>query len=128
MQLVAGATTITLPNDLQWIDEYTWQAVEQSTDRGLTGALIVDVGTRIAGRPITLQGQQDMGWVLRSTLDALRSLAQLPGQEMTLTNAEVTVFDVVFAHPDAIDAAPVYFVSPAVAARPYVVTLKFLTI
>ena len=30
--------TITLPDDLLWINEFEWNPVEQTTERSLTGA------------------------------------------------------------------------------------------
>lgn len=128
MQLVAGSTTIDIPNDLEWVNEYGWSEVEQSTDRSVTGALIVEHGTKTAGRPITLQGRDDQGWVSRSTLDALYSLAAVPGQVMTLTNAEGNVYSVIFDHTaGAIEARRAYFITPANASTDYAVTLRFLT-
>lgn len=45
-----GTTTIELPPDLHWRDEFSWTPVEQSTEYSLTGALIVQSGARQAGR------------------------------------------------------------------------------
>ena len=33
--------TITLPDDLLWINEFEWNPVKQTTERRLTGALLV---------------------------------------------------------------------------------------
>lgn len=128
MQLVAGTTTIDLPDDLQWTDEYAWSPVEQAEEYAVTGALVVDVAARQAGRPITYEGS-DTVWVSRATVAALRSLAAVPGQEMVLTNAESGVFNVIFNHrAGAIEARPVLFSAPLDAADQYVITLRFLEI
>lgn len=39
---------------LEWIDEWDWDPVAQEQDRSLTGALIVQEGVKLYGRPITL--------------------------------------------------------------------------
>jgi hypothetical protein len=62
---------ISLDADMTWVDEFNWPTVIRSTEYSLTGALIVDSGQRLAGRPITLQGDQSGGWITRSTVDAL---------------------------------------------------------
>ena len=48
--------TITLPDDLRWINEFEWNPVEQTTERSLTGALLVQEGQLTHGRPIVLWG------------------------------------------------------------------------
>ncbi len=107
--------SVSLPGDLLWIDEFNWPTVIRSTEYALTGALIVDAGQRLAGRPITLAGSADGGWVTRATVDALRVLAcALPGQYV-LALAEGRSFNVVFAPEDAISAEPVVdFSNPGV--------------
>ena len=55
--------TITLPDDLLWINEFEWNPVKQNTERSLTGALLVQEGQLINGRPIFLSGNGEAGWV-----------------------------------------------------------------
>lgn len=70
---------ITLPDDLVWPDELEWLPVEQTTDYATGGALIIQTGVKLAGRPINLSGL-----VTRSVLLNLRTLAAIP-IEHTLT-------------------------------------------
>ena len=44
---------IELPRGMLWVDEFNWSALQKSVERGITGAQIIDVVSRIAGRPIT---------------------------------------------------------------------------
>lgn len=79
---------VQLPQDLKWVDEVTWSPVQQSTDVTLSGALVVQESKQLKGRPITLQGKTDMGWIKRSTLDTLLSMRLLAGFVMNLQYVE----------------------------------------
>lgn len=104
-----GTTTLDLHPDLYWNDEQLWTPVEQTVQRTITGALIVSVATKTAGRPITLQPEDDSSaWMPRQTLEQLRNWAAVPGQQLTLT-LRGTARTVMFRHHDgsAIEATPV---------------------
>lgn len=122
-------TTVSLPDDLQWTDEYAWSAVEQTTEYSVTGALVVDVAERVAGRPVTLVSG-DQVWVSRATLDQLLTLANQPGKVMSLTLADDRVFQVMFRlHAGAgIDARPVLFSAPMAAGDWYTLTLNLMEV
>ena len=78
------STTLTLPDDLLWTDEFTWQPVEQRTEYSITGALILEAAAKQSGRAITLAGDDFSGWISRADLLTLRTWAALPAQEFTL--------------------------------------------
>jgi hypothetical protein len=119
---------VPLPADMVWTDELTWPTVIKSTEYTLTGALVVDSGQRLAGRPITLAGGDDHGWITRATIDALRTLASaLPG-EFVLTLADARSFNVVFAPEDALQAEPVFPVADPGADWWYVATVKLIEV
>lgn len=76
---------ITLPEDLEWSDEYDWSPVGQEIAISMTGALIIEEAAQIKGRPITLQGNDDRSsWASRGVVEALRVKAASPGLSMTL--------------------------------------------
>ena len=79
-----GATTVTLPGGLDWTDEFTWSPVEQTATPSVTGALIVQIGSRVSGRPITLDGRDSRAWIKRAQCDQLNAWAALPGAEFSL--------------------------------------------
>ena len=54
--------SIAVPRGMVWVDEFDWVPVERAVTYSLTGALLVDVAPRLAGRPITLARA---GWTLR---------------------------------------------------------------
>jgi len=77
---MASLGGVTLPDDAVWTDEFAWSAVARSEEYSLTGALIVQVGVKLAGRPITV----DAGWLARSVLLSLETLAAAADASYTL--------------------------------------------
>jgi hypothetical protein len=114
MQLknLTDGAVLALPDDLLWSDEHAWTPAVASVAYSLTGALVVESATRLAGRPITLVGPIDMAWVPRSTLTALYAWAAVAPTETAgrfeLTLRDARVFTVAFRHADTpIEAEPV---------------------
>lgn len=123
-----NGAALALPDDLYWSDEASWQPVAQSAERTITGALVVQVHARIAGRPITLEPPGgDGAWMTRADLDALLAWAAVPGGEMTLTLRGVDHL-VVWRHQDApaIQARPVVPFSDVAPGDFYTATLRFM--
>ena len=86
-------TTLELPADMRWRDEFDWQALAQSqVQYSLGGSAIIQQGTMLAGRPVTLAGEWI--WLDRATLTTLAAWADVPELEMTL------------AHPSSTSALP----------------------
>ena len=131
--LARGLEVITLPPDLLWEDEFAWSPVSQSTERSITGALLVDVGTRQDGRPITLTGTERHAWLQRTEVQALRVWLALPEQVFALT-INGAVFDVLFDHGTdetsrAFVVAPLIDYSDPQGHHYYCsVTLRFITV
>ena len=107
MAITLGA--IILPATLVWEDEFTWSPVAQSTEYSLTGALIVQEATKLAGRPITLVGKSDSnahtGGISRTDLLALQTALNVTGATWTLTLHDARTFTVA-AQQDPLDAEP----------------------
>lgn len=122
--------TLTLPDDLLWINEFQWNPVEQSQERTLTGALLVHEQGKQYGRSIELSGGQDAGWVSRSTVTSLLTLSETAHQIMTLTLPDLRQFSVIF---DRSSGSPVEAQQILPFAFPdddyqYSLTLKLLTV
>jgi hypothetical protein len=99
---------VELPDDLEWVDEFTWTPVAQSMEYGATGALFIQESEKQAGRTITLEGEEDMCWVPRSTVLALRALYAQTDNEMTLTLEDDRTFQVRFLQSgNPIEVSPV---------------------
>lgn len=124
----ASSTTITLPNALEWTDEYTWSPVEQTSTYTTTGALLIEEATKQAGRPITLEGAIDRTWCPRSMVDQLHAWAQTAGTVLTLT-LRGAPHSVIFDHSkSALQGLPVLFYQDASVASDdwYYPTLRFI--
>ena len=121
--------TITLPDDLLWMNEFNWNPVEQSTERSLTGALLIQEQEKLHGRPMVLTGGDDAGWVSRSTVVALLALTEQPNKVMTLTLPDDRQLSVIFNR----DGSPVEAQQILPYAYPgdehlYSLTLRLLTV
>lgn len=132
ISLAVGATTLQLHPDLFWSDESNWHPVEQSVQRGITGALIVQAAERLdgKGRPITLAPiDEQSAWTTRAALDQLRNWAAVPAQELTLTLRGVT-YTVMFRHQDgaAIEASPVVHFNTVDSTDFYLVTIRLMVV
>jgi hypothetical protein len=125
-------STIQIPAGCAWTDEYSWSPVQTSEERSLTGALLIDVGTRIKGRPITLEATDARGWhgMTKAVVDSLMALAATPGATYTLTLADTRTFTVAFRATDGapITARPLVDREMPPADWPYIVTIRLMEI
>lgn len=94
LTLSNGTTTLALPGNLLWADELEWDPLVQSSDYTLSGALVVEEATRLAGRPITYQGGLPWVRVTRTDLLALMALGAPAGVALTLTHHDGRTFRV----------------------------------
>ena len=124
-----GVATLTITDDLAWTDEFAWQPVEQTAERTITGALVVQTALRVAGRPITLAPPDDSSaWLTRALVDQLRAWAAVPAKEMVLVYRGVSR-DVIWRHEDgAIDARPIVDFADVESTDYYSATLRFMEI
>ncbi|MCC6560187.1 MAG: hypothetical protein IT478_02415 [Xanthomonadales bacterium] len=126
--LTLGATTVTLSDDFEFPEEFDWSLIQIKKTYSVTGALIIQTGTKQVGRSITLQGDDQHAWVSRADLATLRTLANTAGALLTLVFRTVT-YSVMFDHEaGAIDAQPVADFDVPDPADWYVVTLRFFVV
>lgn len=69
---------------LDWTDEWDWDPVEQNQDRSLSGALIVQEGVKLYGRPITLSSNGG-AWFTLAKVRQLEAMAAVRLKVMLLT-------------------------------------------
>jgi hypothetical protein len=129
--LQSGATTITLPDDLIWIDRYTRSLVSQNVEIAANGAAVIEEFQQIGAYPITLAPYNGVDtWVPRSTVDALQTLSDSPqSSPMTFTYNDGTVVLVRFrrdGNTPPVDAQPVYPIFPEDGTSPYFLTLRLI--
>ena len=127
--LAVGATSIALPEDLYWSDQFAWAPVEQTVERTITGALLIQASARQAGGPITLEPpDESSGWMPLASVMQRALWAATPLQAMALT-INGTAKTVVFRHQDVpFEAKPVVFYSDQQSTDHYTATLRFLEI
>lgn len=116
---------ISIPSGLVWVDEFDWLESATETEHGITGALLVDAGERLAGRPITLEADTDAGWIERSVLAAIKALADAPGVSYTFTHHDGRSFTVLVLE---IAARSVARPELPPANWPYVATIKMIEV
>ena len=123
---------IELDDDMYPTDEHEWSSVVSNTKYALDGTMIVEQSVRQAGKPYTMQAPDDMAWLSRSTVNALKSERDKLGATFWLdylADGDVKRVKVMFdTTGDAITARPVKdFISPSLDDL-FIVTLRFLEI
>jgi hypothetical protein len=69
---------------MEWVDEWDWNAVEQEQERSLSGALIIQEGLKLYGRPITLSSNGG-AWFTLAKIRELEAAAATPAALHLLT-------------------------------------------
>lgn len=124
---------VTLPNDLVWVDEFSWAPTTGAVAYSLTGALLYEVGDKKSGREITLQApDESMAWVPRSTIAVLRSWLQPSTRKMKLKleyPSDTREFVVMFLHTvEPLKATPVTSFASHESGDWFNITLKLLEV
>ncbi len=118
-----------IPRGMVWADEFVWNRVEKSVEYSVTGAALIDAGVRLAGRPITLLGETDAGWIARGGLVALQVLNEAdPVGEHALVLADGRSFTVQFAPGLAVEGKPLARPELPVESYPYIATVRLITV
>ncbi|MCY1300191.1 hypothetical protein D9M70_497500 [compost metagenome] len=114
---------------MEWTDEFEWDAVAQEQQRSLTGALLVQEGVRLHGRPITLRSNGG-AWFRLATVRALEVLRDQPGRVMPLTLPDGREFHVIFnrAAGAPVQATPVFRTVNPGPDWEYELTLRLITV
>ena len=87
---------ISLTSDLLWADEYDWTTISQQEDIMSDGSVVVQADAQQTGRPITLLGGDTFGYVAKSVVDSISTLANNPGLEMELILNDGSTHNVIF--------------------------------
>jgi hypothetical protein len=123
---------ISLSNDMLWSNEFDWAPVASTNTYTLTGALIIEQGTKQAGRAITLTADPEMAWVTRATLELLRAAAAIQYRKFTLTleyPTDTRAFTVIFDNTSGpVKATPAKGFPGHKAGDWFRIELKFLEV
>ena len=121
--------TLELDDQFEWIDEFAWDAVEQGQERTLTGALVVQEGLKLYGRPITLAANGGV-WTPLSVVRQLEALRDQRGLVMPLTLPGGATHSVIFnrASGQALEAKPIERLVEPGPDAPYEITLRLITV
>jgi hypothetical protein len=89
--------TIALPADLNWSNEFNWSPIKAQQEYSLGGTLIVQQNQVTQGRSIVLESGDDVAWVQRDKILAIKSkLDTLGSPAMTLALADGRSYNVTF--------------------------------
>lgn len=120
---------LTLDPQFMWTDELDWTALAQSEPTyTLTGSVDIQQGTKQAGRPITLKG--DDVWIAKGDLLQLQDWASVPELTLTLTHPDGRTFNVIFNRPAIFNIKQVVLTQPSDddSQSWYQADLAFLTV
>lgn len=126
---ISTSETVSIEDGFFGSDEFNWKAKEQSLEYAMDGTPIIQEGTKVSGRPITLQpADSGMGWAKLGTIRQLQAWSVLNEQfELQFEWAHDTrKFNVVFNHVDgALEATAVKGFPPVSLEDPMNLTLRF---
>ncbi|OBY48678.1 hypothetical protein [Pseudomonas sp. AU12215] len=121
--------SVELGDQLEWVDEFTWDAVAQEQERSLGGQLLVQEGLKIHGRPITLRSGGGE-WTPLSVVRQLEVLRDQRLRVMPLVLPDGREFTVIFnrAEGSPLEAEPLF---RSVLPQPdddYLITVRLITV
>ncbi|MGE8653511.1 MAG: hypothetical protein ACN6NV_07150 [Acinetobacter gandensis] len=126
---ISTSETVSIEDGFFWSDEFSWKAKEQSLEYAMDGTPIIQEGTKLSGRPITLEpADSGMGWASLGVVRKLQAWSVLNEQfELQFEWAHDTrKFNVFFNHVDgALDASAVKGFPPVSLDDPMNLTLRF---
>lgn len=122
--------SIELDDQLEWADEFEWDAVAQERERTITGHLVVQEGLKVHGRAITLRSNGGV-WTPLSVVRQLEVLRDQVAKVMHLVLPDGRDFHVMWRRAEGeppLEAVPVFReVNPPPDAD-MEVTLRFFSV
>ena len=126
--MTTSLNAIVLPNDIQWLDEFTPRVIQTLKTTLDTAPHIVTI-SRSKGIPISLRSWDDGAFVSRETVLLLQAAADQAGLIMSLVLRDVP-FQVLFRHHEnnAFTADPVKQIANPDADDLYRIALNLITV
>lgn len=121
--------SVALGDQLEWVDEFTWDAVAQEQERSLGGQLLVQEGLKIHGRPITLRSGGGE-WTPLSVVRQLEVLRDQRLRVMPLVLPDGRSFSVIFNRADGapLEAEPLFRTVVPQPDDDYLITVRLITV
>ena len=126
-------STILLPADMYWSNEFNYSPMSAKVATGLTGAPIIQYGQKKTGpRPIVLESGRDTALLTRAQLELLEGLSNVfPPEPFDLELADGRTFSVTFDYTSENPISVGASVQPGKVPAPddlFTVTLRFMEI
>lgn len=120
---------VQLSSHMLWSDRYSHRSVLQTGVRTLGGNHRTFSHQIQGGRPITLQGDGESGWLTFAQVQQLIAMADIPGAIYSLNYFD-EVYSVVFRHeePPAFEASPIVYRAVPLNTDYFFAVLKLITI
>ncbi|WP_256663770.1 hypothetical protein [Pseudomonas sp. gcc21] len=120
---------VQLDDQLQWVNEFDHDAVAQTQERSITGALLVQHGVKLHGREIELRSNGGV-WTPLSVVRQLEAMRDEPGRIMQLTLADGRQFHVIFNRSNGapLTAEPLFREAYPTPDSDYLINLRLLTV
>jgi len=125
MLLEWNTGSLVLPDDLQWVDEFTWTPVQNDVVYLLNGSVLISSIARTSGRPITLVSQENGAFLTRTMIESLYTISGTADLEMVVTLHDERSFDVKF-NTVPFTAKPIVFFSPQINTDYYSVSINLI--
>ena len=121
--------TLILPDNFLWVNEFEWSPVAQTSERSLTGALVVSEREKSWGRSIVL-GDGENSWITRQQLEELFLLSAFLNHKMDLVLPDGRTFTVIFdrSNSEPLEAYPINPHTRPSAEDSYAVVIRLLTV
>ena len=129
MTLDDGTTSITIPNSLQWVDEYDWTPIGQDKKPTIGGGLVISESHILKGRPITLNSGVDV-IVTKAIVDALYALYIVADKTYTLTLPDLRTFEVMYdrSSENAFEPKQLFRINVPSSTHEYTLTLRLMEV
>lgn len=120
---------VQLDDQLQWVNEFEHNPIEQTREHSLTGALLIQEGVKLYGREIELRSNGG-AWTPLSVVRQLEAMRDELGRVMLLTLADSRQFHVIWNRSNGapLAAEPVFREAYPTADSIYDITLRLLTV
>lgn len=74
---------VEFPNQIFWPNRFEWTGISEAAERTLSGGVVV-YGNSISGRPIDLEGRENMCWITYASVKALQAMASVQDAQYDL--------------------------------------------